>query len=98
MNLGELKTLLAYNAWANSRVLEPASTLLSEQLAAPVPGLSFGNLLGTLTHVYNAEYVWRKRYQEGVSVPSLTADFFPNLEALQAVWSDNTGLMNGFFS
>ena len=98
MRPNELQTLLAYNFWANQRVLKPAATLPPPTLLETVPGLSFGHLLGTLTHVYNAEYVWRKRYQDGVSVPSIPSNFFPTLEALQAAWTANTEAMGKFFA
>ena len=98
MRLDELNTLLAYNFWANERVLVAAKALPEPKLVEAVPGLSFGNVLGTLTHVYNAEYVWRKRYQEGVAVPSIPSDFFPGLEALGTAWLENTREVTAFFA
>ena len=98
MRLDEVDTLLAYDVWTNERVLAAAKALPPPKLVEAFMGLSFGNVSGTLTHAYNAEYVWRKRYQEGVAVPSIPSDFFPGLEALGTAWRENTREMTAFFA
>lgn len=62
MDLDELRTLYAYNRWANARMLDAVSRLTSEQVHHPLGG-SFGSLFATLTHMLGAEWVWLERFR-----------------------------------
>ena len=54
--------LFAYNRWANAKTLETASPLSEEELGRALGG-SFGSVLGTLTHLYSAEWIWNERLE-----------------------------------
>lgn len=82
---GETSKLLAYNRWANARMLEPAGAVSLAEWDREVGG-SFGSLHGTLTHVYGAEWVWLQRSM-GVSPPTLPAPGdVPTPAALREEW------------
>src|SRR5215472_10091647 len=86
MRREELLTLLAYNRWANQRVLECSARLPPERLAVRAP-VSHGSLVGSLVHVLAAEVVWRTRCEDGISPPTLlTPEEFPTLAALRERW------------
>ena len=59
------KELLArhfeYSLWASLQVLEAAAKLSQGQVEKD-RGNSFGGILGTLTHVFQADRVWWKRF------------------------------------
>ena len=57
----EIAGLYAYNRWANGRTLEACAALSPEELEKEVGG-SFVSVLGTLTHVIGAEWVWLERW------------------------------------
>jgi len=57
----EIERLFAYNRWANARSFEAASALSPEELGREVGG-SFASVLGTLTHLVGAEWVWLERW------------------------------------
>ncbi len=57
----EMRMLYDYNAWANHRSLDAASSLTAEQFAQPM-GSSFRSVRDTLAHIYGAEWVWLERF------------------------------------
>ncbi|MGH9369704.1 MAG: DinB family protein, partial [Thermoanaerobaculia bacterium] len=81
----EVAELYAYNRWANGRVLEAASALTAEELSRQIGG-SFSSLLGTLTHLVGAEWLWLERWH-GRSPRALPAGF-AGLEELRAGLAD----------
>ena len=81
----DLAALFAYNRWANQRAVESAEALSPEELGRAVGG-SFGSVLGTLTHLYSAEWVWNERLH-GVSPGGLPDDpANATLEGLRPKW------------
>jgi uncharacterized damage-inducible protein DinB len=60
-SVAEIERLFAYNRWANARSFEAASALSPEELGREVGG-SFASVLGTLTHLVGAEWVWLERW------------------------------------
>ncbi len=98
MQANELKLMIDYNYWANQRVLAAAAAVTPEELTAPA-GLSHGSLLGALVHIYAAEYVWRKRCQEGVSPPALPTEAdFKTLNELRQAWTQEEAAMLAFLA
>jgi uncharacterized damage-inducible protein DinB len=59
-----LRSLIAYNQWANERILEAASALTDEQLVGDgePSGASYDNILGTLNHSLWAQSLWLERW------------------------------------
>lgn len=61
MLLDAVKTLYAYSAWANGRVLETAARLDPERYFARLGG-SFDSVHDTLTHIVGAQWLWLQRW------------------------------------
>lgn len=88
MRVSDLKTLYAYNYWARDKVLAAASQLPLHSLMAS-SDLSHGTILGVLTHVLNAECLWRSRCQQRISPPSMRFEQpFEDILTLRAVWQE----------
>jgi uncharacterized damage-inducible protein DinB len=60
---------LEYSLWASSKVLDAARKLPPDVLAQDRSS-SFGGILGTLTHIFQADRIWLKRF-EGEAYGSL---------------------------
>jgi uncharacterized damage-inducible protein DinB len=94
MNPAEMLTLYEYNAWADRRALQAASTLPKEQFVKPL-GSSFSSVKDTLSHIYGAEWIWLERFQgrSPSSFPDTTE--FDDIEKLRARWLEfEPGLLN----
>ncbi len=97
MNKRQALTLYDYNVWANHRIMDAAAIATPEQFVAPMAGLSFGSLRGSLAHVLSAEIVWRTRCQEGVSLDALPGETdFPTLGALVERWQQEEAAMRAY--
>ena len=96
MRAAELQTLVAYNVWADRRVLDAVERIAPDALSSPA-SVSHGSLLGTLAHIYAAESIWRLRCEVGVSPTALpTASDFPTLGALRERWEDEAHAWRAF--
>jgi uncharacterized damage-inducible protein DinB len=84
MTLQELKTLHAYNSWADNRIFEALGTLTHEQYMQDMKG-SHGGIHTTMIHLVGAEKIWLERFQ-GAPKPFLTEHPPKTLEELKAVW------------
>jgi len=98
MNAEYLKELLAYNAWADRKILGTASHLTEEQRHAPMPkGFSAGSLHNTLRHVLFAEWLWLRRCLghsvTGAEFPDAEVETFP---AMLNFWKVETFTMSAF--
>ena len=69
MQVSDVVVLYEYNCWARDRILSTAEQLDAGQLGASFV-LSYGSILGTLTHIFNAEHLWRMRCQQRISPTS----------------------------
>mgnify|MGYP001563309326 CR=1 FL=1 len=58
----EIQRWFAYARWANSHMLAACETLDAESLRREV-GTSFGSVLGTLEHMFGADWIWLERWQ-----------------------------------
>lgn len=96
MNKNDVKTLIEYNEWANSRILQSAAQVTAEQFTAPAH-LSFGSLRGTLVHVLATETIWRMRSLESISPTALLSESeFPTFEALRQRWVEEGGKLRAY--
>lgn len=86
MTLQEIKTLHAYNAWANNRIFDALTTLTPEQYMQDMKG-SHGGIHATLVHMVGAEKVWLERFL-GSAQPFLSSDSLPSLAAVKDVWEE----------
>jgi uncharacterized damage-inducible protein DinB len=92
----DLHILFDYNYWANGRILEAATKIQQDQYEAPIR-ISHGSLRGTLVHIMSAEWVWRKRCQEGVSPEAMLREAdFPTVAALKSRWDKERAAMQRF--
>src|SRR5436190_6953861 len=83
------KELLAkhieYSLWASLKVLGAAEKLPPEAVAQD-RGNSFGGILWTLAHIYQADRVWLARFQgDPYFTLAQTGDYF-TLESLKQDW------------
>jgi len=85
MDLKTMEELYRYNRWANSRILDTASTLTREQFVATVPS-SFPSLRDTLVHVLWAEWLWLQRWRGASPTRVFVPDDFPEAGALGSSW------------
>ena len=86
MKPAEMRSLFAFNAWANHRVLAAVEALTAEQFTKPL-GSSFGSVRDTLAHICGVEWVWLER-MEGRSPTSIPKpEEYPNVATLRAFWT-----------
>jgi uncharacterized damage-inducible protein DinB len=82
-----IRTLYAYNTWANERILSTSAQLTPERFLAD-GGASFGSVRDTLVHTMGAQWIWLSRWQ-GVSPRAVfSAHDFPDLAAIRARWAE----------
>ena len=61
MNLTDIRSLFAYDRWANEQMLLAAEAVGDEKYRQSVGG-SFSSLQGTLSHIVGVEWVWVERF------------------------------------
>ena len=82
-----LKKQLDYTYWATDKLLDAARPLSEDELARDL-GNSFGGVLGTLIHIFQADRIWLSR---AVGQPRFTLgdkDETWTLNSLQSAWVD----------
>jgi uncharacterized damage-inducible protein DinB len=57
-----IRTMCAYSAWANARILDMAAQLTPEQFTTSGDG--FGSIRDTLVHTASARWLWLERWRE----------------------------------
>ena len=81
MQVSDVQRLLAYDRWANQRLLSAARLLSPADFARDV-GASFGSVKGTLVHILDGEWVWVQNFQGQPLTKRVVADAFPDAAAL----------------
>ena len=85
MKLDELRTLFAYDSWANDLLLDAVNALPEEAIRRDLK-TSHRSLLGTLVHVVAAEELWLSRWK-GAPRSKLTGlEEIASLDALLEWW------------
>jgi len=84
MTLQEIKTLQAYNAWADNRILDAVAQLPTDQYMQDMKS-SHGGIHGTLIHMIGAEKIWLERFQ-GEPQPFLTQNPPNTFQELKTIW------------
>jgi uncharacterized damage-inducible protein DinB len=98
MNKAYILALYDYHYWANARIFN-AATKLSNDIFVARGTLSHGGLRGTLHHTFTADYLWRKRLQEKISLTSIPPETdYPDLAALRSAWNEEEKLMRAFIN
>jgi uncharacterized damage-inducible protein DinB len=60
MDVAEIRTMFEFNRWANRKLLDAVSLLTHEELTRDM-STSYKSVLGTLLHIFWAEWVWLER-------------------------------------
>ena len=95
----EIETLVQFNFWANDRILEACEQLPFEKLKQPItPDPGWGNLLGILVHILDAEYGWRSVLQSRSSEEILQPDDFADIAALRSRWEAERSAWTAYVS
>jgi uncharacterized damage-inducible protein DinB len=96
MNTNDILTLFNYNDWANGRIAAAAEQVSDEQFLSPA-NISHGSLRDTLVHMLSADWVWRLRCQEGVSLESLLSyEDFPDIAAVRDRWQKESAALHNY--
>lgn len=99
MEKREVEILVQFNFWADAKILEASDQLDFEQLKQPItPNPGWGNLLGTLVHILDAEYGWRSVLQSLSSDEILKPDDFSDVAALRSRWDAERAAWMAFVS
>jgi uncharacterized damage-inducible protein DinB len=82
-----LKTQLDYTYWASDRLLDAARPLSEDELTRDL-GNSFGGVLGTLVHIFQADRIWLSRVSGSPRATLSDPDETWTIESLQSAWVD----------
>jgi uncharacterized damage-inducible protein DinB len=80
-----IRTLYAYGAWANARVLDAAAQLSQAQLVA-ADGGGYGSVRDTLVHMAAAEWLYLERWQGRSRRALRDPETFSDVAAIRARW------------
>jgi uncharacterized damage-inducible protein DinB len=86
VTVDQLRPLVAFNRWANTRLLQAAAALSVEELERDLRA-SFGSLQGTLSHILWGERGWLHFWREGTFVPTPTPADYPDFASLRRAWT-----------
>jgi uncharacterized damage-inducible protein DinB len=97
MKPDEIVTLYDYNYWATDKILRAAQQVSDADYHASQATESWESLHGILVHAYGAEWIWRRRCEEGISPAGLPkTGEFASLAALREAWSTEETAMRAF--
>jgi uncharacterized damage-inducible protein DinB len=82
----DLRTLYAYDAWANRRMLEACAALSPEQFTRDL-GSSFPSVRDTMAHIFGAQWIWLERFQGRSHTALPNGNEFADLASLRARWT-----------
>src|SRR6476661_6504082 len=102
MNLTDIRHLFDYTEWANGLALDAAAKLSDEDLRRDV-GISHHSILGTLTHMAGAEWIWLERWHgrspAGTSAwAQWTTAQCKDLQTLRDKWRAIIGLRRSYLA
>lgn len=89
MTLQEMKLLLAYNAWASSRVFAAVETISGEDFTRNLK-TGHGSIHGTLTHMVAAEKIWLSRMVGAPDKAMVAPAEVPAFADVKSLW-EKTG-------
>ena len=92
--LPQTRQLLLYTLWADRVCLDAVRVVPPEALNRDA-GVSFGSVLGTLSHVLSSQRRWLARFV-GQIEPAPTA--FSDLDALAAAWAETSAELEAFLA
>lgn len=84
----DIVTLIAYNHWANERILATCEQLSADEFIRTVtPNPGWTSLRGILVHALDAEYGWRSVLQSADASEILDEAGFADVSTLKARWN-----------
>jgi uncharacterized damage-inducible protein DinB len=87
MDAAEVRTLFAFNRWANDRILAACRLLSDDEFTRDLKS-SHGGIRGTLVHTLWSEWVWFRRWL-GESPKTVHDEHdFPDLAIVESQWSE----------
>jgi uncharacterized damage-inducible protein DinB len=87
MDKTALSSLIAYNFWANNRILTTCERIATDEFVRAVtPNPGWHSLREILVHVLDTEYGWRCVLQSQDATTILDAADFADVVALKAHW------------
>jgi uncharacterized damage-inducible protein DinB len=84
---GLLKTQLDYTYWASDRLLDAARPLNEDELTRDLDS-SFGGVMGTLVHIFQADRIWLSRVSGAPRYALGEPDETWTIDSLQSAWVD----------
>ena len=81
MTSADLQRHIRYSNWASRLLMDAVRTLPPGELGKPT-GISHHSILGTMTHLHFADWIWYTRVAEPIEKPAET------LDALEREWPD----------
>jgi uncharacterized damage-inducible protein DinB len=97
MKLTEAITLVDYNAWATSHVLDAVARLEPGQFTA-TPNSNTASLQSILVHALSAERLWRVRLQAGISPSMPNVDDIPDVDSLRELWHEEASAFREYLT
>jgi uncharacterized damage-inducible protein DinB len=85
MRMDELRTLFAYDSWANELLLDAVKKLPADTLRRDL-GTSHQSLLGTLVHLVAAEEIWLSRWKGAPRAKLTSLEEVGDLDSLLEWW------------
>ena len=85
MTQDEVRSLFAYNAWANHRVLEACAALTPAQFTQPAVS-SFPTVRDTLHHIMGVEWLYLERLHDRYPTELLPGESFETVASFAARW------------
>jgi uncharacterized damage-inducible protein DinB len=83
----DIKTLYAYNRWANRRMLAAARAVAAADRRRSV-GASHVTLEGILAHILWAEWLWLQRWQGDSPMHPFRGQEYGDLDGIAAQWAE----------
>ena len=94
MDSSLIRSLYAYNSWANERLLATARALPAQELAAKRHA-SFGSIGAVLLHMVNAQRVWLARISGEAPLARLADSQAGDFDAIYAAWRQTDEAIHG---
>jgi uncharacterized damage-inducible protein DinB len=86
MNVKEVKTLFAFNAWATNRIFDAVVSLQPENISKDMSS-SHGSIFATMVHLVGAEKMWLSRWVGKQDSAFLSPENVPSMGDLRNLWN-----------
>lgn len=85
MNTEDVRTLYAYNRWANHRTIETVRPIKHNEFTYE-SDTSHGSIRGTIVHILWAEWIWLQRWQGESPKRIFAPEDFPDIGTIESYW------------